>query len=281
MTDIWIGLADAIPVAPRDDDVGGAFVQVVAPADDVAELRAAAAEALTELGFRLGELSEAEPLRERLRTRYVTPELFELAIDAALERATQLGEFHAYPLVDADEPDFREELEALAASGALVDVRGPGEEHSTIGHVRAVGPHWTLLQLVDRSGAADGFRALRLGTIAEIEPVDYESSFLPRVLAARPLSAAVPPVDLDDTRALLEGAQQLCALVTIASEDMEPDAFRLGRISAIEDGVVLRKVSPIGTWIEEEFVPYAAITRIGFGETYAEALALAVGARIQ
>ena len=41
---------------------------------------------------------------------------------------------------------------------------------------------------------------------------------------------------------------------------------------------MLRKVSPIGTWIEEEFVPYDAITRVGFGETYAAALALAVGA---
>jgi hypothetical protein len=278
MTDIWIGFADAIPVDPRDDDVGGAFVQVVAPADDVGELRAAAAEALIELGFRLGELSEAEPLRERLRTRYVTPELFELAIDAALERSTQLGEFHAYPVVDGDEPDFAPELQALAESGALVDVRGPGEEHSTIGYVRAVGASWTLLQLVDRSGAADGFRALRLGTIEEIAPVGAESSFLPRLLAARPLVAERPAVDLGDTRALLEGAQSLCALVTVASDDMEPDAFRLGRISAIEDGVVLRKVSPIGTWIEEEFVPYEAITRIGFGESYAAALALAVGA---
>jgi hypothetical protein len=278
MTDIWIGLADAIPVEPRDDDVGGAFVQVLAPADDVAELRAAAAEALIELGFRLGELSEAEPLRERLRARYVTPELFELAIDAALERATQLGEFHAYPLVDEEEPDFTLELETLTESGALVDVSGPGEGHSTIGYVRGVGARWALLQLVDWWGAADGFRALRLDTIEEIAPVEAESSFLPRLLAARPLSAHVPAVDLDDTRALLEGAQQFCALVTIAFDEMEPDAFRLGRISAIDDGVVLRKVSPIGTWIEEEFVAYDAITRIGFGETYAKALALAVGA---
>ena len=278
MTDIWIGIADAVPVEPRDDNVGGAFVQVLAPADDIGELRAAAAEALIEHGFRLAELSDGEPVRDRLRTAWVGPELLELAIDAALERTTRLGEFHAYPLVDEEEPDFRDELEALAQSEELADIRGPGEEHSTIGYVRAVGAEWALLQLVDRWGAADGFRALRLGTVAEIEPVDPDSSFLPRLLAARPLVAQLPPVDLDDTRALLEGAQGLCALVTIASEEMEPDAFRLGRVSAIEDGVVLRKVSPIGTWIEEEFVPYDAITRVGFGETYAGALALAVGA---
>jgi hypothetical protein len=278
MTDIWIGIADAVPVEPREDDVGGAFVQVLAPADDVGELRAAASEALIEHGFRLAELSEAEPVRDRMRNTWVAPELLELAIDAALERTTRLGEFHAYPLLDEEEPDFAAELQAHGESGVLVDVRGPGEEHSTIGYVRGVGSQWALLQLVDQWGTADGFRALRLGTIAEIELVDRDSSFLPRVLAARPLAAQVPEVDLGDTRALLEGAQRLCPLVTIASEDMEPDAFRLGRIAAIEDGVVLRKVSPIGTWIEEEFLGYDTITRIGFGETYAAALALAVGA---
>ena len=50
---------------------------------------------------------------------------------------------------------------------------------------------------------------------------------------------------------------------------MEPGAFQLGRISALDEGVVLRKVSPVGTWIEEEF-PYDAITRIGFGGGYAD-----------
>jgi hypothetical protein len=279
MTDIWIGLADAVPVDPRDDDVGGAFVQVLAPADDVGELRAAAAEALIELGFRLADLSEAEPVRERLQSAWVAPDLVELAIEAALERATKLGDFYTYPLVDGDEPDAEANLQALAASRELVDVRGPREEHSTIGYVSDAGAQWVLIQLVDRCGGADGFRAVRRGTIGEIEPVDADSSFLPRLLDARPLTVRAPAVDLDDTRALLQGAQQLCALVTISSEDMVPGAFQVGRIAPHDDdGVLLRKVSPIGTWIEEEFFRYDAITRVGFGGAYEAALALAVGA---
>lgn len=277
MTDIWIGLADAVPLEPRDDDVGGAYVQVLAPADDIGELRAAAAEALIELGFRLAELSDAEPIRDRLHSYHVPPETLELAIDAALERETRLGDFHAYPLVDGDEPDAEVNLRELIASEALVDARGPGEEHSTIGYVRGVGEQWALIQLVDRFGSPDGFVAARLGTLSEIEPVDPESSFLPRLLDARPLMVPTPEVDLDDTRALLQEAQRLCALVLISTEDMEPGAFQLGRISPFDEGVSLRKVSPVGTWIEEEFFAYDAITRIGFGGGYADALAVAVG----
>jgi hypothetical protein len=278
MTDIWIGLANAVPVEPPDDDVGGAFVQVVAPADDVGELRAAAAEALSELGYRLAELSDAEPLRDRLHSYRVPPEVLELAIEAALDRETRLGDFYAYPLVDDDEPDTDERLQQLLESRELVDVRGSREEHSTIGFVCAVGAQWTLVQLVDRYGAADGFRAIRRGTIDEVEPIDPETSFLPSVLKARPLTSAVPAVDLDDARWLLEGAQRLGALVTITSEDMEPDAFQLGRVTALDDGVLLRKVAPNGTWLEEQFFGYAGITRVGFGGNYEEALALAVGA---
>ena len=135
-------------------------------------------------------------------------------------------------------------------------MRGPGEEHSTIGYVRGVGPQWTLLQLVDRSGAADGFRALRLGDDLRDRARRRRELVPPRLLAARPLAPSAGRRSRR-TRELLEGAQRLCPLVTIAAEDMEPDAFRLGRISAIDGGVVLRKVSPIGTWIEEEFVPTA------------------------
>ena len=52
----------------------------------------------------------------------------------------------------------------------------------------------------------------------------------------------------------------------------------VGRISAIDGGIILRKVSPIGTKIEEEDVPYDAIRRVGSRREYGVALAIAVGA---
>jgi hypothetical protein len=278
MTDIWIGLADAVPLEPRDDDVGGAYVYVLAPADDLGELRAAAAEALIELGFRLAELSDAESVRERLRAGWFAPELLELAIDAALERATRLGEFHAYPLVDGEEPDEQANLQALVESGLLVNVRGPGEQHDTVGYVVGVGANWALLQLIDSHGVSDGFRALRLGTVSEVEPVDPEESLLPRVIAARPVTLEVPDVSLDDARALLEGVRRHFALIYLVTDDLEGGAFWIGEIASLDDGgVMLRKVSATGEWADQAYYRYESITRIGFGGGYEEALALAAG----
>jgi hypothetical protein len=288
--DIWIGIADAIPIDPEEDaDVGGAFVHVLAPADNLLEFRAAATEALLEVGFRMAGLDEAERVRDRVRTGGdVAPNLLELAFDAALERETQLGVFYSYPRKDHPDPDAfeqrgieasREELRLASASRELVTVGGMHEWHSTIGYAAGVGERWALIQLVDRCGQADGFRAVALERVSELVPVDPEESFLPRLLAARPLTTRLPDVDLDTARGLLADAQRLSGLVYVATEDMLPGAFWVGSIAELgEDGVLLRTVSGTGEWSHDEHCPYDAITRVGFGGQYEEALAIAVGA---
>jgi hypothetical protein len=277
VTDVWIGLAGGVPIEAADDDIGGAFAHVLAPADDEAELRAAAAEALAEHGLRLTELDEAEPVRDRLRSGRIAPELMELAIDAALEGTAQIGDFYSYPADDEDAGDSPD-LHALLESRTLVNLRCAGEYHGTIGYVVAIGAQWALIQIVDAHGTADGFRAVKLGTLDEVEPIDEESSFLPRLLMARPLPARSPAVGLDDTRDLVQGAQGLGALIYLVTEDMEPGAFWIGEIAALDDdGVLLEKVSALGTWAGSEHFRYDAITRVGFGGDYAAALAAAVG----
>ena len=227
VTDIWIGLAGGVPIEAADDDIGGAFAHVLAPAEDEAELRAAAAEALAEHGLRLTDLDEAEPVRERLRSGRIAPELMELAIDAALEDATRIGDFYSYPSEDDEDAQDSPDLHALLESRTLVNLRGAAEYHDTIGYVVAIGALWALIQIVGAHGTADGFRAVKLGTLDEAEPIDDESSFLPRLLTARPLPVGAPAVRLDGTRQLLEGAQQLGALIYLVTEDMEPGAFRM------------------------------------------------------
>ena len=279
MTDIWIGLAGGVPIEAADDDIGGAFAHVLAPAEDEAELRAAAAEALAEHGLRLTDLDEAEPVRERLRSGRIAPALMELAIDAALEDATQIGDFYSYPAEDDEDAQDSPDLHALLESRTLVNLRGAAEYHDTIGYVVAIGALWALIQIVGAHGTADGFRAVKLGTLDEAEPIDDEGSFLPRLLTARPLPVGAPAVRLDDTRQLLEGAQQLGALICLVTEDMEPGAFWIGQIAALaDDGVLLEKVSAVGTWAGSEHFRYDAITRVGFGGDYEDALAAAVGA---
>jgi hypothetical protein len=277
--DIWIGLAQVAPVDPSAGDIGGGFVHVVARAEDEDELRAAAAALLRDLGFLIADFDEAEPVRERLRSGTLAPEIVELAIDTALDGDTRMSEIHTFPAGDEDDADDPADLRALADGETLVSVRGWGEYHVATGYIVGVGALWTLILLVDGNGRADGFRAVRLGTIAEIEAVDPESSFLPRLLTARPLTLEAPAVDLDDTRALLEAAGQAAAVVHLASADMEPGAFWIGRIATLDDdGLMLEKVSPVGTWLDEEHFRLDAITCIGFGGGFEDALAAAADA---
>jgi hypothetical protein len=280
VADIWIGLAGGEAVEPLDDDTGGAFVHVLAPAADEDELRAAARDALSAAGFRLTELDDAEPVRERLRRGSLAPDLLELALDAALHGSTQLGAFFTYPAEEAEEPDeTARALRALREEGTLVNVRCFGDQHSALGYVADVGADWALLQIIDSRGEADGFRALRINTVAEIDDVDPDHSLLPRVLAQRPVAVSLPEVGLEDTRALLTGAGLQSALVYLVSENLDADAFWIGQIAALDDdGVVLRKVSPLGKWDGEVRYAYETITGVGFGGGYEEALAIAVGA---
>jgi hypothetical protein len=114
--------------------------------------------------------------------------------------------------------------------------------------------------------------------VAEIEPVDPEQSFFPRVMAMRPPTARLPEVDLDDTRGLLETAQESFPLLTIQTEQRHPGACYIGRVASLDDeAAVFHLVSPAGEWDDEDEYPYETITRIGFGGRYEEALALAAG----
>lgn len=284
--DVWIGLANAVPIED-DGETGGAFVHVLAPAVDVHELRAAAAEALSEHGFSIAELEDAQPVRDLVRTNSIAAELIELALDAALERTAQLGEFNLYPPEDHPDPESvvagelasRHFSMSLALEGrTLLNVRGPFDWHETNGYVVRLGPEWALLQLVDRCGWEDGFAAIRLETIAEIAPVSAQDSCLPGVMRERPVAARAPEADLAGAREILQSAQGHTPLIYVATEDMNPGAFWIGRIAELDDeGAQLRNVSPTGEWYDGPHCSYETITRVGFGGRYEAALALAAG----
>jgi hypothetical protein len=286
VADIWIGLVDAVPIEPAGSSIGGAHVYVLAPADDRLELLAAAEEALAEHDLRVAGLDDAEPVREVLR-RPIDPELVELALDAALEHETRLGPFHWYPaerdvdpaaLVPGSIEEPRGTMTAALENRTLVRVRSRYESEGATGFVVALGTRWVLLHIVNDDVAEDGFLATSLEMVAEIQTVDPERSFFPRVMAMRPPKARAPHVDLDDTRALLQSAQRYFPLLTIQTEEQHPGACYIGRIAELDDdSVLLHLVSPAGEWDDEDEYPYETITRIGFGGRYEEALALAAG----
>ncbi|MDX6598584.1 MAG: hypothetical protein QOE87_2471 [Gaiellales bacterium] len=286
MSDIWIGLVDAVPIDPEGSALGGAYVHVLAPAGDRLDLLAAAGEALAEHDLRVADLDDAEPVREVLR-RPIDPELVELALDSALARETRLGPFHWYPaerdtdpsaLVASTVDEPRATMAAALDNRTLMKVRSRYESEGATGYVVGLGTRWALLHIVNDDVAEDGFLATSLEMVAEIEPVDPEQSFFPRVMAMRPPTASPPDVDLDDTRGLLQTAQRSFPLLTIQTEQHHPGACYIGRIASLdEDTALLHLVSPAGEWDEQDEYPYESITRVGFGGRYEEALALAAG----
>jgi hypothetical protein len=286
VTDIWIGLANAVPIEPAGSEMGGAHVHVLAPAEDRLELLAAAEEALADHELRVADLDDAEPVREVLR-RPLAPELLELALDAALAHDTRLGPFHWYPAERDTDPSAltassieepRATMSAALESRTLVTVRSRYESEGARGYVVALGTRWALLHVVNDDVTEDGFLATSLEMVAEIEPVNPEASFFPRVMAMRPPTTRPPDVDLDDTRGLLQSAQRQFPLLTIQTEEQHPGACYIGRIAALDDDEALfHLVSPAGEWDHQDEYPYETITRIGFGGRYEEALALAAG----
>jgi hypothetical protein len=288
VTDIWIGLAEVVPVEARGSEMGGAHVHVLAPAGDRLELIAAAEEAVGEHDLRLVELEDAEPVRRRIR-QPLDPSLLELALDAALARETRLGSFHWYPVERDTDPtaliasvidEPRATLSAALETRTLLKVRSRYEHEGERGYVIGLGTRWALIQIVSDDLTDDGFLATSLEMIAEIEVIDPGESFFPRFMEMHPLAVRPPSVDLDDTRDLLQSAQRQFPLVNIETELAPPGSCYIGRISALdEEGVVLELVSPAGEWDDEEHYLYESITRVGFGGRYEEALAIAAGAR--
>jgi hypothetical protein len=286
VSDIWIGLVDAVPIDPEGSALGGAYVHVLAPAGDRLDLLAAAGEALAEHDLRVADLDDAEPVREVLR-RPIDPELVELALDSALARETRLGPFHWYPaerdtdpsaLVASTLDEPRATMSTALDNRTLMKVRSRYESEGATGYVVGLGTRWALLHIVNDDVAEDGFMATSLEMVAEIEAVDPEQSFIPRVMAMRPPTASPPDVDLDDTRGLLQTAQRSFPLLTIQTEQHHPGACYIGRIASLdEDTALFHLVSPAGEWDEQDEYPYESITRVGFGGRYEEALALAAG----
>jgi len=286
VSDIWIGLVDAVPIDPSGTALGGAYVHVLAPAGDRLELLAAADEALAEHDLRVSGLDDAEPVREVLR-RPIDPKLVGLALDAALARETRLGAFHWYPaerdtdpcaLVSTALDEPRSTLSSALENRTLMKVRSRYESEGATGYVVGLGTRWALLHVINDDVAEDGFLATSLEMIAQIEAVDPEQSFLPRAMAMRPPTTRPPDVDLDDTRSLLQTAQRSFPLLTIQTEQHHPGACYIGRIGSLdEDAMLFHLVSPAGEWDEEDEYPYESITRIGFGGRYEAALALAAG----
>jgi hypothetical protein len=94
---IWIGLLEVKPLPGNPDHdkfQGGAFVQLVGPADDGSDFVARAREAAVRDELSIHQIQDIEPLDLR---QGIDPDLLELAEIAASSGEMRFGTFVTYP----------------------------------------------------------------------------------------------------------------------------------------------------------------------------------------
>jgi hypothetical protein len=95
----WVGLAK-VYAAPGSDVLGpdakGAFVTIIALANDAADFASIVRSALTGYGLILAKLEDVEPLELRLKSHQVDPTLLKDAGHIPQSTLFVFGSFHTY-----------------------------------------------------------------------------------------------------------------------------------------------------------------------------------------
>lgn len=284
--ELWIGLADVAPTAANTDEdfdgYAGAYVQAFAIADEEADFLERVREALERLDLELLELTDAEPVADVLDRTSLSNELTAVAIEAARTGEVQLGTFHLYPWEDdhSDSLAARETLAAALESESLVSVASSAEPDVTYrGFVVGLGASWVLLHWLDSSVRLDGYVALPLEEVEEVDVLTADDSVAVAALELRGVRpVALSEVALDGLPSLLASIDRSYPLVSVHRARASPDMFVAGRVAQLgEESFILRHVLPNGRWGDSGGYRYDEVTRVDFGGDYEDALALVAG----
>ena len=144
----------------------------------------------------------------------------------------------------------------------------------TTGYVVGVGVDLFLMVHIDDSIRFDGFQVHRNRDVRKLQTEPYakfQETALKRRRARRPVK---PRIRLHDFRQLIRTAGRSFPLLAIHRERVDPDICQIGAVTHVgEHRVTLREITPDGTWLDE-LHDYALreITRVDFGDSYADAL---------
>ena len=176
---------------------------------------------------------------------------------------------------------LRSKLESNIRGEKFVKVRRLSRPSYTIdGFVLAIGDDWVLLSKVMDGGYFDGYAAIR---IADIKNVDVDKSFQSRFAQTRPEwpPTAPPsngPVDLDSTRGMLTTLLQPDRLFGI-ERNKSYDALWIGVPNELRKRwLYLWEVDSRGRWDEEPLgYKLSTITTVVFDDHYQTALTATAG----
>jgi len=149
-----------------------------------------------------------------------------------------------------------------------------------IGVPLQVGAAWVVIATMDDRISIDGFDALRLSDVDQVERQFVRRAFYVRGLSAkRARVPELPHLQLGSIRGLLRSAQEWFPLLVIDREEVNPGAAEIGRIVRVADSsYTMKEIDPSGDWRRSNARYHQGdVTRVGFGNEYEETLASAAG----
>jgi hypothetical protein len=172
-----------------------------------------------------------------------------------------------------------EQLEDALRRKRLVRFSRPFEDGHADGYVLDIGERWFLLALVGDGIRLNGFQCFRLQDVRDLEVPNPHARFYEAALKKRgEQRPRRPRVDLS-LEELLRSANRAFPLVTIHTEEDDPDVCWIGRVVGLNRATLtLLQIDPDATWGEEpRRHRLRDITRVDFGGAYEEALYLVGG----
>ncbi|MEW4567716.1 hypothetical protein AB1L88_07595 [Tautonia sp. JC769] len=186
--------------------------------------------------------------------------------------------------MSSPDPDLRSRLEHARSAGSLVRIARSFTDGWEDGYVLGIGPDLVLLAVVGHGIRLDGYQVYRLDDITRLEDPAPHAAFVESALKLRGLAHPSPPsVNLDSLPDLLRTATDAFSLLTIHTEDEDPEVCWIGQVVETHpDRVVLRHITPDASWDDlPDSYPLDEVTRIDFGGSYEEALWLVANAADQ
>lgn len=139
------------------------------------------------------------------------------------------------------------------------------------GFLVAASEAWLVIHRVSDRLDLDGYRAFRTRDVTALSGTARRLEVVRRAVELKSLAPGDPgPLDLTDTRGLLDSAQERHGALVIERERRDPQAFSIGRVRlASEQTFTLRPLSPDAEWEPEDRVfRYEDVTSVGFGGEY-------------
>ena len=164
----------------------------------------------------------------------------------------------------------------------LVEIWRTYDEQPWQGYLVARSEAVVVIHQVSERLDLNGYSAFNWNDIESMDEIFEERELLERSLQIKEQTPVVPAeLNVSSMKALMDSAQKQFGILLIERELVSPEEVEVGIVRlATDDTYVLRWMSEFADWINDDRAfRYADITRVEFGEEYAQTLLAVARAR--